>query len=50
MKYAKTEKPQWDKAVFRFMWLLQQICTPFCRYFEAFGQTDRTQCQMGLVH
>ena len=42
MKYAETEKPQRNKAVFRFMWLLQEVYTSFCRYFETFGLADRS--------
>ena len=43
MKYAETEKPQGNKTVLRFMQLLQEICTSFCRYFETFGEADRAQ-------
>ena len=50
MKYAETEKPQRNKTILRFMWLLQEICTLFCRYFKTFGKADRAQGQMGLVH
>ena len=50
MKYAKTEKPQGNKTIFRFMWILKEICTLFCRYFKALSKADRTQGGMGLVH
>ena len=43
MKYAETEKPQGNKTIPRFMWLLQEICTSFCRYFETSGEADRAQ-------
>ena len=46
----KLRNPKGNKTIPRFMWLLQEICTAFCRYFETFGKTDRAQSQMGLVH
>ena len=50
MKYAETEKTQRNKTILGFMQLLQEICTSFYRYFNAFGKADRAQGQMGLVH
>ena len=50
MKYAETEKPQRNKTILGFMWILQEMCTLFCRNFEAFGKADRAQGQIGLVH
>ena len=50
MKYAETKKHQRNKTILRFMWLLQEICISFYRYFVAPGKADRAQGQMGLVH
>ena len=47
-KICNMPKPR-NKTILGFMWLLQEVCTLFCRYFKAPGKADRTQHQMQLV-